>query len=180
MTGESVASVPVVETERLILREFRSEDFAFLRDMKNDAEMMRFITGEAMSAEDSWTKFLRAIGHWSVMGYGYWLVEERASGCPIGEVGFGDFKRFIEPSLIGEPEIGWLLAPSAQGKGYASEAAMAAVQWGDEHFKGKRMSCIVDPEHAASIRVAEKCGFKITGETVYHGDKVVLLHRMAG
>ena len=92
MTGQSASIVPVIETERLILREFRPEDFSFLRDMKKNPEMMRFITGEAMSEEDSWTKFLRAIGHWSVMGFGYWVVEEKESGRPIGEIGFRRFQ----------------------------------------------------------------------------------------
>ena len=76
--------------------------------------------------------------------------------------------------------MGWLLEVAAQGKGYATEAVLAAARWGDVHLKGKRMSCIIDPDHAASIRIAEKCGFKKTGETVYHGSKVLLLHRMAG
>ncbi len=172
--------IPVLETERLILRGWRADDFVPLRDMKKSPEMMRFITGEPMSEEDSWTKFLRAVGHWKIMGFGYWVVEERESGRTIGEVGFGDFKRSIEPSLKGEPEIGWLLDVAVQGKGYASEAALAAVKWGDENFSGKRMSCIVDPDHVASIRIAKKCGFQKTGVTVYHDSNVVMLHRDAG
>ena len=114
------------------------------------------------------------------MGFGYWLVEERESGQPIGEVGFADFKRVIEPSIKGEPEIGWALTPSVHGKGYASEAALAAVAWGDKNFKAERMSCIIDPEHAASIRIAEKCEFTKSATTTYHGDDIIIFHREIG
>lgn len=176
----TAAAIPVVETERLILRGSRPDDFAFYRAMRADPEVARFTGGEPLSEEDSWTKYLRSIGHWSVMGFGYWLVEERASGQPIGEVGFSDFKRVIEPSIKGEPEMGWVLTPPAQGKGYASEAAFAAVHWGDEHFEHKRMSCIIDPKHGASIRIAEKCGFKKTGMATYHEQDIVLFHREIG
>lgn len=172
--------IPVVETERLILRGSRPDDFEFYREMRADPVVARYTGGEPLSEEDSWTKYLRSIGHWAVMGFGYWLVEARDSGEPIGEVGFADFKRVIEPSIKGEPEIGWALTPSVHGKGYASEAASSAVAWGDKNFKAERMSCIIDPEHAASIRIAEKCGFKKTGVTTYHGDEIHLFHREIG
>ncbi len=171
------AAVPVLQTERLLLRECRRDDFPPFRDMRADADVMRYIGGKPLSEEDAWTKFLRAAGHWSMMGFGYWTVEERASGQPIGEVGFGDFKRDLTPSIKGEPEIGWLLAPAAQGKGYATEAARAAIAWGDEHFSGARMSCIIEPEHTASIRVAEKLGFSKTCMTTYHDARILLMHR---
>ena len=169
--------VPVIETARLRLRGHRLEDFQFFAEIWKDPEVTRFIGGKPRAEEETWTKFLRTFGHWSVMGYGYWAVEEKATDALIGEVGFGDFKREITPSIKGEPEIGWVLAASAHGKGYASEAALAAVEWGDEHFKGARMSCIIDLEHAASIRVAEKCGFTETARAIYHGEEVLLLHK---
>ena len=137
----------------------------------------KFIGGEPKPEEDSWSKFLRMIGHWQALGFGYWIIEERETGALMGEAGFGDFRREMEPSLRGEPEIGWALAPEAHGKGYATEAAQAAIAWGDEFFGPVRMSCIIDPRHVASIRVAEKCGFKETARTTYHGDDIVVLHR---
>jgi len=169
--------VPVIETERLRLRGRTLEDFPFFLEMWKDPTVTRFIGGKPREEEETWTKYLRMLGHWSVMGYGYWAVEEKATGNLIGEVGFGDFKRDMSPSIKGEPEIGWVLAPCAHGKGYATEATGAAVSWGDKNLMAARMSCIIEPEHGASIRVAEKCGFQETARTAYHGEEIVLLHR---
>jgi RimJ/RimL family protein N-acetyltransferase len=169
--------VPVIETARLRLRGRTLEDFPFFLEMWKDPEVTRFIGGKPRGEEETWTKYLRMLGHWSVMGFGYWVIEERDSSKLVGEVGFGDFKRDMTPSIKGEPEIGWVLASFAHGKGYATEAALAAVRWGDERFGGARMSCIIEPEHFTSIRIAEKCGFKETARTRYGGDEIIVLHR---
>jgi len=169
--------IPVLETDRLRMRGLRADDFPFFCDMMKDEAVMRYIGGKAKTEEEAWTGFLRIIGHWQVMGYGYWMVEEKATGAALGEVGFVDFKRDITPSIKDEPEIGWVFAPAAHGKGYATEAAREAVRWGDEFFNGARMSCIIDPPHTASIRVAEKCGFKETARTTYEGGEIIVLHR---
>ena len=168
---------PLIETERLRLRGRVYEDFPFFVEMWADPVVARYIDGKPRSEEDTWTKFLRMIGHWAVKGFGYWAVEEKETGRLIGDVGFGEFKREIEPSLKGAPEIGWAFASSAHGKGYATEAALAAVQWGDDFFGPVRMSCIIGQGNEPSVRVAEKCGFTQAGEARYHGDDVLLLYR---
>jgi RimJ/RimL family protein N-acetyltransferase len=124
-----------------------------------------------------WSKLLRYAGHWAWLGFGYWAVEEKASGRFVGDVGFADFKREIEPSLEGMPELGWVLAPWSHGRGYATEAAQAALGWSDAHFGTARTVCIVAPEHLASLRVAEKCGFREVQRMTYKGEPTVLLAR---
>ncbi len=172
----SAFQVPVIETDRLRLRGHQLEDFEFFRDMWADPAVTRYIGGKPRSEEETWTKFLRSIGHWPVMGFGYWAVEEKG-GPLIGEVGFGEFKRAMKPLIRGEPEMGWVLCTSAHGRGFATEAALAAIDWGDRHFSGKRMSCIIEHRNSASIRVAEKCGFRYTTGGEYDGEELVLMHR---
>ena len=74
---------------------------------------------------------MRYRGLWPVLGYGYWAVEETASGRFVGDVGFADFHRVLEPSIRGVPEMGWVLAPEVHGNRYASEAVTAALHWLD-------------------------------------------------
>ncbi|WP_428408230.1 GNAT family N-acetyltransferase [Hyphococcus sp.] len=170
-------AVPVVETERLLLRGRRLADFDAIAAMWGDPRVTRFIGGKPRPEEECWTKFLRDAGLWAHLGFGYWVVEEKATGAVVGEIGFADYKREMTPSIKGFPEFGYSLVPAVHGKGYASEAGKAAVAWGDQNFSAPHMVCIITPENAPSIRVAEKCGFEITGAAIYHGDKIVVLHR---
>jgi RimJ/RimL family protein N-acetyltransferase len=169
--------VPVLNTDRLILRGHMAEDFPAYAAMWGDAAVTRFISGTPLSEEDAWGKFLRAFGHWALLGYGFWAVIERATGARIGEVGFLEGRRQIEPTLVGTPECGWAFVVRAQGKGYATEAMRAALAWGEEHFGAVRLACIIAPKNAASLRVAEKVGFRVAHHTTYKNEPTELLFR---
>jgi len=171
-----VVDVPVVETERLILRGHRLDDFRFLAAMWADPEVTRFIAPAPATAEETWGRFLRYAGHWAMMGYGYWAVEEKASGRYIADIGFADHRRAIVPVLDG-PEIGWVLSAAEAGAGYATEAVRAAVAWGDGHFRDRRTVCIIAPDHARSIRVAEKAGYRLDGSGLYKGRETLVYAR---
>ena len=107
------------------------------------------------------------------------MVEEKASGKFAGEVGFADYKREMESPVKELPEIGWVLPVWAHGKGYATEAARAALLWGDEHFSPPRTTCIVSPDNLPSIRVAEKCGYRNLQFSSYKGHPIVVFVRDA-
>jgi len=175
----SLIKVPVLETERLKLRGHRLDDFVKCAAMWADPVVTRFIGGKPLSEEEAWTKFLRYAGHWSLLGFGYWVAEEKATGKSVGEIGFADYKRETEPSLKGTPEIGWVLASAFHGKGYATEAVRAVVEWGDSHFERARTSCIIAPDNLASIRVAEKCGYRQSQLATYKGHSVLIFVREA-
>jgi len=166
MTTETNNLVPTLETPRLIMRGHRREDFASVAAMWGDLEVARHISGKPSTAEESWARLLRYGGLWVFLGYGYWVVEDKASGKFVGEVGFGNFQREMDPPLGDLPEAGWVLAPWAHGKGYATEAIGAALDWSDANLKTP-VVCILAPENPASMRVAEKSGFVKQGEGTY-------------
>lgn len=182
MASPGVASpastvVPLLETARLRLRGHRADDYAALISIWSDPEVVRYISGQPSSPQEVWMRLLRYPGLWCLLGYGYWAIEEKASGRCIGDIGYADFKRDITPSLDGMPELGWVLAAEAHGKGYASEALAAVLAWGQAHFGEHRATCIVDPGNVASIRVAAKAGFQRQQETTYHGSPVLIFIR---
>ena len=169
--------VPVLETERLKLRGHRLDDFIHCAAMWADPIVTRHLGGNPLAEEESWTRLLRYVGHWALLGFGYWVVEEKATGSFAGEIGFADHKRHLEPLLKGTPEIGWVFASQSHGKGYATEAARAAITWGDAHFGPSQTTCLIHPENFPSIRVAEKCGYRESQLMKYKGQPVVVFIR---
>lgn len=170
-------SIPPLETERLVLRGHRAEDFLDCTAMWGDPEVTRFIGGRAFPRDEVWTKLLRYVGHWAVSGFGYWVLEDKRTGRFVGEVGFADFKREMQPSIEGTPETGWVLSPWAHGRGLATEAVRAALAWGRTHLPSQRTVCLISPENLASIRVAEKCGYREFHRTTYKGQPTLLFER---
>ncbi|MCB0403771.1 MAG: GNAT family N-acetyltransferase [Bdellovibrionales bacterium] len=156
---KNLNQAPDIETERLLLRPHRLEDFSDCVEMWSEPAVSRYTIGEPSSAQRTWVRMLAYAGHWVLLGFGYWAVEEKSSGKFIGELGFADFKRDLHTSLEGVPELGWALATRAHNKGYATEALRAVVTWGDAHLEADRTVCLIRPENVASLRVAAKIDF---------------------
>lgn len=172
-------NVPVLETERLRLRGHRVDDFDVCFALWSDTEVVRHTTGKPQTREEVWWRILRYIGHWALMGYGFWALEEKASGKFVGELGFADFKREMNPSLGDTPESGWILVSEFHRKGYATEAMRAVIAWGDEHFGAVRTACLIHPDNVASLRVAEKLGYHKYARSIYREKEVAILERLA-
>jgi RimJ/RimL family protein N-acetyltransferase len=167
--------VPTLETARLVLRGHQLADLQEYTAMWNEPGFYQFLGGKPLGEEDVWRKILTQQGHWTMMGYGYWAVEEKSTGRFIGCVGFSDFHRDLEPSIKGFPEIGWVLTPRVHGLGYATEAVGAVLNWGRAHFQKRQMVCIIDPDNEASLRVARKFGFQEWARTQYRDLPIVVL-----
>lgn len=142
--------IPVVETERLILREFRGDDFEPMADFY--ADPISSFYGGPCNREEAWRKFAIYPGHWSLRGYGPWALEEKATGDFVGLSGLWF------PEGWPEPEITWALIPRHHGKGYATEAARRALVAAYEEFGWPTAVSVVALENAASARVAERLG----------------------
>jgi RimJ/RimL family protein N-acetyltransferase len=166
--------IPVIETPRLRLRGHTIEDASNVQLLWSDSEMTRYIGGKPLTAEECWSRLLRYVGHWSLLGFGYWILEEKSTGDFVGEVGFADYRRDLEPALETIPEVGWVLAPAKQGMGYATEAVRKVLEWGGEHFGPSSVACLIQPDHQTSIHVANKCGFKKRQTGIYKGNPVLI------
>jgi RimJ/RimL family protein N-acetyltransferase len=171
------ASVPIVETARLTLRAHRLDDFDASFAMWSDPAVVRYIGGKPSTEQQAWSRLLNYAGHWALMGFGYWALEEKSTGLFAGELGFANFRRDIAASMRGVPELGWTLASRFHGKGYATEAVRAAVAWGDVRFGPARTVCLIDADNLASIRVAHKCGYTVFEETLFHERPTLFLAR---
>lgn len=168
-----------LDTQRLFLRVPTLADFEESAAMWSNESVVRHVGGRPFTREESWQRLLRHVGHWQLLGFGFWIVREKTDGKYVGEVGLGDFRRDITPDFGGAPEIGWVLALGAHGKGYATEAAQAAVGWIECRQSPARLVCMIEPENAASIRVASKCGFREFGRSTFKNSAVMLLERIS-
>ncbi len=149
---------PTLTTDRLLLRPFEEADFPHAAAMWGDADVVRYIGGKTRSPQEVWFASVRGRGMWDVKGYGGWSVIDRETGTYLGEVGFSDFKRGIEPDLSQWPEAGWTFGRASWGRGIGSEAVKLIHAWLDETQPGQSV-CVIDEDNIASRRVAEKAGY---------------------
>ena len=125
-SGVALPNGPVIETERLLLRQWRGEDMAPYTAMLSDPGTARFITVDGKPVVDEmigWRHAVVMAGHWVLHGAGMFVVEEKSSGKFVGRVG-----PWMPPGWPGF-EVGWGIAKEFRGKGYAVEAARASIDW---------------------------------------------------
>ncbi|WP_052772950.1 GNAT family N-acetyltransferase [Luteimonas sp. FCS-9] len=94
----------IVETARLRLRPHVLDDFAPMRAMLADPEVLRHLSAVPPTEEDVWNRLLRYIGHWQALGYGIFAVLHRDTGHYLGGAGFADFRRGLGPDFGRSPE----------------------------------------------------------------------------
>lgn len=172
-----MGDVPILETERLILRGMQANDFEAHAALWADPEVTRFIGGKPLSREEAWGSFTRYFGMWALMGFGFWVVTDRLSGERIGAVGFQERMRDMNPSIEGTLEAGWTIAPRFGGQGLANEAIASMLAWADRNLPTKRITAIIAPQNMPSLRVAQRQGFQEFALTQYQGNEVLLLER---
>lgn len=168
---------PALETPRLVMRPHVVSDYHDSFALWSDPRTVRQIGGVPSTADRAWQRLLTFGGLWPLLGFGYWAVRERGTGAFVGEVGFADFHRGTDPGFDGEPEMGWVLSPAMHGRGYATEAVGAALDWADRALPHPRVVCMIAPDNSASIAVARRVGFSDWTSTTFGGAEVRLFQR---
>ena len=155
-------TIPEIVTERLRLRPLRDADIDAYAAICADDEVMRWVGG-TMDRPTAWRHMAAVAGHWLLRGYGRWAVDVRATGELAGHVGLWYPEGW--PAI----ELGWTLARSAWGNGYATEAAVAGLDyaWGEVGLE--RVVSLIDPANERSQSVARKLGMRPTAETFHFG-----------
>jgi RimJ/RimL family protein N-acetyltransferase len=162
-------AIPTLETERLVLRPLGEADVEPLHAIMQDPDVMQYIGDRQIpTLQETWRAVAGWIGHWALRGYGLWAVEERGSGDVIGRIGL------INPIEWPGPEVGYMLGKPWWGRGYATEAARAAMDWGFETMGFERLISLIAPANAASIAVAAKLGETPRGEVELFGNRVLV------
>jgi RimJ/RimL family protein N-acetyltransferase len=165
--------IPVLTTERLVLRPFTLDDLSALVPIHGEPSFWWYPLRRGMTEEETRDFLARVIGRYESDGFGLEAVEDRASGALIGWSGLA-VPHFL-PEILPAVEVGWRLAEACRGRGLATEAGAAAVEWGFTAGGLDRIVSIYEPENAASGRVMEHLGFTLGrttsgtpgGETVH-------------
>ena len=145
-----------LETERLVLRLFTPDDVQAMYDLNSDPEVTRYAEAAPVRDLQEAREKLESgpLSDYEKYGYGRFAIEDRATGKVIGFCGI----KFIPE--IGLPEIGYRLAKVYWGRGLATEAARACVDFARDDLKIGKLVALIIPENTASVRVAEKLGMR--------------------
>jgi RimJ/RimL family protein N-acetyltransferase len=166
----------MLTTDRLRLRQPVLGDFDAFAAMWAEEDVCRHTTGAVQTRAESWARFQKTVGGWALLGYGLFSVFDTA-GQYLGQAGMFHGLRGLGQEFDTAAEVGWTFTTAASGQGYASEALQAVQHWFDSQNFAARTVCMIVPDHAASLRVAEKCGFSEFARTDYAETPVVLLQR---
>ena len=170
---------PLIETERLLLRPWRKEDFRPYHALLQHPDVHRHFGPEPMGLEECWRRLTSAAGGWGLNGFGTWAVEHKEDRKLVGNAGIFTAWRALEPEFGEDPEMGWIFAAETHGKGMASEACRAVLDWTEANLDPTPLWAIIAPANEPSLKLAEKLGFERVSETIYHNDPTVVLKRPA-
>lgn len=146
-----MTDAPVLETERLRLRMPKAEDFDAFADFMADEESARFLGG-TQPRSVAWRSFAAIVGSWSIRGFSMFSVIEKNSGRWLGRVGPW------QPEGWPGTEVGWGIVRDAGGRGYATEAAAATIDWAFDALGWSEVVHTIQPANEPSKALARKLG----------------------
>lgn len=162
-----------LETQRLVLRQWKFGDFEALADFLADGVANRYRgKGVALDRPEAWRFLCEKTGEWYLRGTGEFAVERKDTGALIGWAGLW------HPIELDEPELSWSLFPAAQGQGFATEAAARVMRWASHDLRLPPLFSFVHPENTPSQRLAERLGARLEDKTQFRGQpRLIYRHR---
>ena len=152
-----------IETKRLRLRSFTPDDLDALTVINSDPVAMRHIgDGKPITREETQKRIHRYLEHWREHGFGLWAVDLKAEAAFIGFCGLQMIPK------TNEIEVGFRFSPRYWGRGLATEATAATLEYGFERLEIDRIIGLAHPENVASQRVLEKIGLRYIKEAEYY------------
>ncbi len=160
-----------METDRLLLRQWRAGDWVDLHRAYGDPEVMRWLDAEPADLATTAFSVGRMSARWEILGYGMFATVVRETGELIGRVGLMFHPDW--PVDEHKVEVGWTLQRSAWGHGYATEGAKASLWFGFERAGLERIFSMTKPDNVRSRAVMERCGMAFQGEVEFYGARQV-------
>jgi RimJ/RimL family protein N-acetyltransferase len=145
-----------IETERLILRPIdAARDLDGWARTMGDEQTVRYLGGKTMNRANSWRNMAMVMGHWQIRGYGFFSLEDKATGEWVGRVGPWN------PLGWPQPEVGWTISPDHLRKGYATEAGRASIDYAFNTLGWDSVVHVILEGNDASVATAQKLGSRL-------------------
>ena len=161
----------VLETDRLRIREFSTQDASFIIELLNSPGWLQYIGDRHVHTEEQAIAYLQngPIKSYAQNGFGLWMVALKEANTPIAMCGI------IRRDFLEHPDIGFALLPSFMGQGYAFEMASAVLAYATTQLQLAKLCAIVLAENEHSIKLLNKLNFRPQSTIVYPGTEDELL-----
>ncbi len=162
----------IIETQRLRIQVMTEDDAPFYLEMLSDPDFKANIGDRGLHTLDDARASMReqVFASYEAHGFGMYLVKQKSDGAAVGMAGL------VKRDFLQDIDVGYAFLPRGRGHGFATEAAVACVEYARDQFGAKRLAAITDPENTASIRVLEKLGFREAGRVTFPDDGDVCAH----
>ncbi len=172
MFNKVTTSIPCLETQRLMLREYRRGDFdAFAAHVADPVSAAHLVPADRQTA---WRIFCSQAGLWLLDGAGWWAVEEKETGRVVGTVG----AFFRDDATV--MELGWNTYRAYWGQGFAQEAAAAAMRHALDTRREPKVRALIAAANLSSLRVAARLGMRYEADMEIYGKAAGVYVRRQG
>lgn len=162
---------PTPQTTRLRLEPFCQDHAAALNILDSDPSVMRFIgDGSTRTLDQTQAAIGRVQERWERLGYSWWTIFERATEDAIGAACLQHIANEDDAPL----EIGWRLRPDKQGRGYATEAGRAILQFAFRKVGVEQILAVAHPDNVSSRKVMERLGMTHEGIQTHYGQPCIV------